>query len=200
MFSLSQEPSHSMISQTCLAYLLQFKTSELAVDFPLMEYAAKNWIFHTQSSSDAKSQESLLLELIIKLLTPGNPAFLNWVNIYDPWNASKQLPPLYYTCKAGLIKVTHCLLKKGVDVNTWMEGNYGHALQVALAEGHEAVAELLIENGADVNAQGGLYGNALQAASYEGLEAIAKLLIENGADVNAQGGYYGNALQAASYT
>jgi ankyrin repeat protein len=62
-------------------------------------------------------------------------------------------------------------------------------------EGHEAIAKLLIEKGADVNAQGGFYGNALQAASYEGHEAIAKLLIEKGADVNAQGGYYGNALQ-----
>ena len=63
----------------------------------------------------------------------------------------------------------------------------------------ENVAKLLMEKGADVNAEGGYYGNALQAASYNGHEAIAKLLIEKGADVNAQGGRYGNALHAASY-
>jgi nucleoside phosphorylase len=59
--------------------------------------------------------------------------------------------------------------------------------------------QILLENGADVNAQGGKYGNALQAASSKGYEGIVQILLENGADVNAQGGKYGNALQAASY-
>ena len=59
--------------------------------------------------------------------------------------------------------------------------------------------ELLLENGAEVNAEGGEYGNALQAASYVGNEAVVKLLLESGAEVNAEGGKYGNALQAASY-
>ena len=54
-----------------------------------------------------------------------------------------------------------------------------------------------MDNGADVNAQGGWYGNALQAASYKGHEAIAKLLISKEADVHAQGGHFGNALKAA---
>ncbi|KAF8531910.1 ankyrin repeat protein, partial [Gautieria morchelliformis] len=56
----------------------------------------------------------------------------------------------------------------------------------------------LLENGADVHAQGGLYGNALQAASLRGHQATVELLLEKGADVNAQGGRYGNVLQAAS--
>jgi len=58
--------------------------------------------------------------------------------------------------------------------------------------------ELLLDKGANVNAQGGYYGNALQAASYHGYEAIMKLLLDKGANVNAQGGYFGNALRAAS--
>ena len=45
--------------------------------------------------------------------------------------------------------------------------------------------QFLIENGADVNAQGGGYGKKLQEASPCGHEAIAKLLIDSGADVNA---------------
>jgi ankyrin repeat protein len=48
--------------------------------------------------------------------------------------------------------------------------------------------KLLLENGAEVNAEGGEYGNALQAASYRGNKAIVKLLLENGAEVNAEGG------------
>jgi hypothetical protein len=61
------------------------------------------------------------------------------------------------------------------------------------------IAALLIERGADVNAQGGWYGTALQAASLYGHTEVATLLIERGADVNAQGGQFGTALQAASF-
>jgi Ankyrin repeats (3 copies) len=56
---------------------------------------------------------------------------------------------------------------------------------------------LLLDKGADINAQGGEYGNALQAASTKGHEVVVRLLLDKGADVNAQGGLYSNALQAA---
>jgi hypothetical protein len=36
----------------------------------------------------------------------------------------------------------------------------------------KAIAKLLIEKGADVNAQGGYYGNALQAASDNGMRQL----------------------------
>ncbi|KAF4547234.1 Ankyrin repeat-containing protein 42 [Elsinoe fawcettii] len=64
--------------------------------------------------------------------------------------------------------------------------------------GQAELVELLLRNGADVNAQGGFHGNALQAASAKGHDKIVELLLGNGVDVNAQGGEYGNALQAAS--
>ncbi|KAI1586661.1 ankyrin repeat domain containing protein [Pyrenophora tritici-repentis] len=57
---------------------------------------------------------------------------------------------------------------------------------------------MLLDKGANPNAQGGDYGNALQAASAGGNEQVVKMLLDKGADVNAQGGHYGNALQAAS--
>ncbi|KAB8069853.1 ankyrin repeat-containing domain protein [Aspergillus leporis] len=62
---------------------------------------------------------------------------------------------------------------------------------------HEAVNPLL-DNGADVNTQGGGDENALHAASFEGHDKIVQMLLDKGADVNAQGGYYRNAVQAAS--
>jgi len=40
---------------------------------------------------------------------------------------------------------------------------------------------LLLENGVDVNAQGGEYENALQAASLMDCERIVSLLVEKGA-------------------
>ena len=53
------------------------------------------------------------------------------------------------------------------------------------SNGHEAIVWLLLEKGADVNAQGGPFGNALQAASWGDHEAIVQLLLKKGADVNA---------------
>ena len=53
---------------------------------------------------------------------------------------------------------------------------------------------MLLDKGADINAQDGEYGNALQAASDEDHDQVMQMLLDKGANVNAQGGEYGNAL------
>ncbi len=75
---------------------------------------------------------------------------------------------------------------------------YYNALPAASAAGYKAVVRLLLDNGADVNAGASRYVNALQAASAAGHEAVVRLLLDNGADVNAGASCYGNALQVAS--
>ena len=63
--------------------------------------------------------------------------------------------------------------------------------------GHVEGMRLLLDHGADVNAQGGHYGSPLQAAlQSKKIEAI-QLLLDRGADVNLQGGKFVSALQAA---
>ena len=42
---------------------------------------------------------------------------------------------------------------------------------------------MLLEKGADVNAQGGYYDTALQAASFQGREKVVEMLLEKSADV-----------------
>jgi len=49
---------------------------------------------------------------------------------------------------------------------------------------------MLLDKGAEVNAQGGRYGNALQAASEGGHEKVIQMLLDKSAEVNAQGGEY----------
>ena len=58
---------------------------------------------------------------------------------------------------------------------------------------------MLLEKGADVNAQGGFFGTALQAAIFkdEGGEVVA-MLLDKGANVNAQGGSCSTALPTVS--
>ena len=51
-------------------------------------------------------------------------------------------------------------------------------------------AQLLLEHGADVNAQGGYFGNALDAAAEGGHEEFVLMLFKKGAKVRAQDGLY----------
>ncbi|KAF8169539.1 hypothetical protein BJ912DRAFT_1067147 [Pholiota molesta] len=208
----SDELSHTLISQICLAYILHFdaldsidKDKDLAISFPLAHYAAEHWIFHAQSGGIDRSEPSATLTLAQKLFKPNSATFANWLNISDL--DSKYIngertdvttgSALYYASLAGLQRVSVYLLDMGADVNA-QDGECGTALQAASARGHEQNVKLLLERGAHINTQRGRYCTALQAASMGGHEAIAKLLLEKGADVNILGGRYGTALQAAS--
>ncbi|KAF8196089.1 ectomycorrhiza-induced ankyrin-domain/NACHT-domain-containing protein [Pholiota molesta] len=216
---ISIETSHALISQTCLAYLLQFDAPNslavhinVATSFPLTPYAAKHWVSHAQSGGIDNLETSCTLTLAKKLFMSNSATFPNWVQLWDfdhnlafedidfrmepNLNRTTFAPALYYTSLLGLHQLS-LHLSKQVDINA-QGGGYGTALQGAVFRGHKAIVKLLVEQGADVNAQGGYYGNALQAASYKGKEATVELLLKNGADVNAQGGHFGNALQAAS--
>ena len=71
-------------------------------------------------------------------------------------------------------------------------------LALASYLGVKQVVQMLLDEGANVNLQGGEYGTALQAASAGGHSEVVQMLLDNGADVNLQSGKYGTALHAAS--
>ncbi|KAL7918350.1 ankyrin repeat-containing domain protein [Trichoderma austrokoningii] len=75
---------------------------------------------------------------------------------------------------------------------------YGTALRAAAIKGNKETIELLLEHGADVNAQGGPYGNALYAATLEGRANTVQILLENGADVDSKMEFYGYVFQSAT--
>ncbi|KAF8817315.1 ankyrin, partial [Phlegmacium glaucopus] len=206
-FSISEETSHSKITEISVAYLLQFDsflplTKAMLVSSPLAQYAADYWINHAKSGGMGPT----VLKLILRLFTSETGSFTNWIRICNidvhahGWDRqdlsmdkSKVCSPLYYASLAGMQPLLDYLLEKGVNVNA-KEGRLGSALQAASSGGHEAIVKLLLEKGADVNAQGGL-GSALLAASFGGHEVIVKLLLEKGANVNTQG-ELGSALHA----
>jgi ankyrin repeat protein len=88
----------------------------------------------------------------------------------------------------------HARLAEGMDD---VSSDVVAALQAASSKGHGIMVQILLDGGADVNAQGGEYGNALQATSANGHINILKLLLRNGANINARNGRHGTALNAA---
>jgi hypothetical protein len=208
-YSMQDTVCHEAIAMSCLGYLLQLQQPELTKDdvekVGLARYSAEFWSSHARKARERTKEIS---QIALRLCSKGNPAYLNWIRLFDPeqpWNGpdlqkdtEDVQAPLYYAACLDLRDVVKLLLDNYADVNA-QGGEYGNALHAASFRGRERIVKLLLDKYADVNAQGGRYGNALQAASYRGHEQIVKLLLDKYADVNAQGGPFGNALQAASY-
>ncbi|KAH7385298.1 hypothetical protein DE146DRAFT_666750, partial [Phaeosphaeria sp. MPI-PUGE-AT-0046c] len=157
-FSMQHFDCHNVILKGSLMYLLQFQrplSTQVIGASALARYASEFWSSHLRKTRD-ETEGSLLA---MNLMSADNPAYLNWIRLYDPdrpWKGSDPgkglksiATPLYYAALLGLCTVT----------------------------------KLLLDKGADINAQGGEYGNALQAASYKGHEQIVKLLLNRSADV-----------------
>jgi len=181
-YGVTQRCADIFIAQACLAYLLQFQTPDCLVesmtkDFPLAVYASGYWIDHASPHDDTNSNE--LHSLILELFQPSRVHYLHWSQIY--FEKSNR---------------TH---------GVFVPFDYVHKYSVILPLYHTSDAgmtqtsRLLLENGADPNAQCGWYGNALQAASLKGHHSIVQLLLDKGADPNAHHTKIGSALCAAAH-
>ncbi|KAK5989674.1 Ankyrin-3-like protein [Cladobotryum mycophilum] len=102
------------------------------------------------------------------------------------------------------VQVIKLLLDKGAaEVNQQGTSNLGTALHFACKAGDKEVVCLLLDHGADVNAQGGQLGTPLHATltghywSHAHRVMMVELLLNKGAKINQMGGEYGTALQAA---
>jgi ankyrin repeat protein len=213
MFHLDPAREHGFLAQSCLAYLHHYSGSAEKCNnvkdletFRLLEYVSKTWFYHAKLQQQDESNR-----LAISLLT-SEGKMRDWLAVHQPderWEQPFDTDDrkfasngLYYASYLGLGKIANQLLE-GADVNAVNArgGACGTALQAASVNGHIEIVTILLENGADVNLQGGeYYDSALQAASHHGHVETVTLLLDGGADVNAQGGYYDTALQAASHS
>lgn len=117
--------------------------------------------------------------------------------VSDPFEFNLRLhDPLVHFAEVGNTQLTRLISDRIVYQHAQ---RHNTALQVAAYHDNIEGIHLLLDKGADVNAEGGEYGTALQVAAYGGNFECMHLLLDKGADVNAEGGEYGSALQAASY-
>jgi Ankyrin repeats (3 copies) len=178
LYKMQNAACNEFIAKSCLKYLLQFQSSVSFTDESIEEsklalYSAEFWTTHIQGVS---YKAEALNRLVMELFLTGNGAYLNWIRIYDP-DKPREDP----------------------DVIRQLEDVPPPLYYASLLGLTNIVSLLILEAGADGNAQGGQYGNALQAASAGGHDQVVQRLLEAGPDINAKGGRYGNALRAASY-
>lgn len=188
-FHLESAIGHRCLAQSCLTYISYYshsweKASPTMQDreaFPLLEYAARSWYYHSyrQQSRDPNHEISLLTS---------EKAREDWLFLhqldrawYRPYERIGSVGSgLYYASLLGLRNVAEALSTAGGDVNA-QGGRDGNALQAASARGYNKIVQLLLNKGADVNAQGGCHVKALQAASQGGHSKIVQLLLDKGA-------------------
>ncbi len=138
------------------------------------------------SGADAGAVHATVLAHIQLLLQQGA----------DPNRGDRQLCqfPLHEATARGFLDVVALLLHHGADPNQPILldshlANYmgfdGTPLHVAAALGEAAIAELLIQHAAHVDALGHSGQTPLHVAAKEGRVAVADVLLRHGADVNA---------------
>ncbi|CAO1602024.1 hypothetical protein XANCAGTX0491_005660 [Xanthoria calcicola] len=192
-FHIDPESSHQQIGQSCLSILVQNDENSQDPNPPLARYAAEFWFVHFRKFGSCAHYTSVFRPLLERLFVSSPGAFQNWLLWYDvnirrghglPAMARRldSAPgPLYYAAFLGLEEPTQLLLASGVDPNAYA-GRYGTPLVAAASQGHEAVMKMLLDQGAEVDAEGSsVFSTALAASSYFGYHSITELLLDRGA-------------------
>ncbi|KAL5462753.1 hypothetical protein PMIN06_001446 [Paraphaeosphaeria minitans] len=175
-YGMEKNECQTSITVGCLKYLAQLQqplSEETLQAFALAPYVARFWSHHLRKTEDDMEGVS---HLALATLSADKPAYFTWLQLNNPdWPEDKPN------------------MQKGRE-------SIAAPLYYAALLSLNTITKMLLDQGAEINAQGGEFGNALQAASQAGHERIVKTLLGNkNTDVNAQGGFYGSALQAASF-
>ncbi|KAF7972046.1 hypothetical protein HWV62_19181 [Athelia sp. TMB] len=211
-FSLNAKIAHSVIAESCLAYLLHFGTLDTlsgaaVISFPLARYAAEHWPSHMRLCENISPSESLQKLLSHFFLTPGD-AHVNWmwlIHTRPRWDWL--MPPLSRTWKraekrrlaedistplyvAALLGQHALVLELLAQSNSLTSDRrwYHKALQGAAYEGHHEVVAHLLHHAPRLRMQVDRYGGAaLIVAASRGNEHIVNNLLQSGVDVNSSG-------------
>ncbi|KAK5660449.1 hypothetical protein OQA88_12994 [Cercophora sp. LCS_1] len=190
----------SDITTACVTYLSfnAFRSGMCRTDKDLEErvkthlfydYAARNWGHHARKSSDVcqavkdfvtrqSNVEASSQVLIAIKRWPGDRGYSQRV--------PKQMSSLHLTAFLGVYEAVQHLLQHSRRVDLY-DSFSRTPLSWAAANGHEVVAKLLLEKGADIEAKDNNDGQTpLFWAAANGHEAVVKLLLEEDANIEAK--------------
>lgn len=106
--------------------------------------------------------------------------------------------PLWLACRNSQVDYTKLLIQHGANIHACVPFR-GTALQAAARDGSELCIRMLLDAGADINAQTpSLHGTAISAAVFSNYKNTVQFLISKGADVTRTAGRYHSALQVAA--
>jgi len=193
-YHISITYAHTIAAQVCLGILLHLDKNITTGDlerFPLVEYAAEHWVDHARFEDVSRTVEDGMK----RLFDPNKYHFSVWVWIHDLedryWRREKrgERPseprgtPLHYAALCGLdVVVKLLIIEHSQDLDTQCFGHKSTALHLASRRGHVEVIRVLLDNGADADAQTKYESTPLHMASTGGHMEAVRLLLERGAN------------------
>lgn len=173
IYYVSLQEASSTLARTCITYLMFIDHLKRSPIVDILKYPVVSWPIHARLSAPLDENTK---DVFRKFMDMKSTHFSEWVKHYWELLFSDE------TYDGGI--QTHI-----------------KPLYVASLLHITPLVELLLEDGAHVNSEGGKYFHALQcAASNGGSIDVVKLLVRKGADVNGYGGFHGTALMAASFS
>ncbi|KAE8416243.1 hypothetical protein BDV36DRAFT_297216 [Aspergillus pseudocaelatus] len=214
-YSFELQDADKEMSQICIRYLqmddLEDHRQQTEFDIQcFLPYSAVYWADHVRGMSSSQQQE--IVNLVHSLYCTTTSRHELWFSIFweaiMPRHRKVRMNAVHLAAFNGHSHVLKLIITTEENTIYAEDSEGATALMWASFKGYCEAVQTLLNNGADVNAQGGSYGNALYAASVSGHGQIVQILLDNGADAKAKGpwfgmarpdGLLGNALQAASY-
>ena len=195
MFEKTAVKYETSCEKAAVATLLFLKAGNL----PLFSYAYSGWAVFTGVQSEQALYQACTIGLVrttMTLVSEGS-------SVHGSVSYLRHESPIGAASVKGHVEIVDFLLRRGASAYTHHSPyppHYQRALIMASASGQTQVAQLLIDNGADVNWQGKVDSDftALQAASSRGYQGIVQLLLERGADVNLVDDEHKTPLHIAS--
>ncbi|PFH60075.1 hypothetical protein XA68_11493 [Ophiocordyceps unilateralis] len=227
-FSFTESDAHMHIGRSCLVYHLYSCRLNDIVEFEELDRAmgaeeteqlgsvaineeteclnlrgyAVLWAEHLEMVP-CRSWQADVVDDALRALSIRSESVRRMIERYDCFEekiSPLQRPPRLMA-RMGFAGLTEMLLRQSKYL---IQEDLDVALQEAVVGGSEAVFRLLLDRGADVDAENAVIDGGmplegpLWAAAYQGLTVIVKQLLDEGIDVNRQYGELGSALQAAA--
>ncbi|KAJ6492533.1 ankyrin repeat-containing domain protein [Mycena vitilis] len=213
---LRKVASHTLLAQSCVAYLRHLEDSPLEaatlMHYPLARtrpYICLNKdINNRRSNKEARTSHANTSNALQVAFCKGHAEVVQFLlDRGADVNAAGEeaLSALQCAGRHGHVDTVRILLNRGADVNavgeecgSALQSRERSALQYAAWTGDADMARFLLEHGANVDNKSSGSGSALQEAARYGHADIVCVLIDHSAGVNAAGGDFGSALQCAA--
>ncbi|RFU35297.1 hypothetical protein B7463_g1040, partial [Scytalidium lignicola] len=168
----------------------------IMLQYPLVEYAAKNWMYHARQYN--ADDDQAFFSQLLQFCTLDATRFETWQRLLSSDSnttlvLASNSSPLHVGAAYGLYQWVRYLIRNGADLDAFDSGENTPLFWAAIG-GWTEVVKLLLENGAQPDI-GGLNGmKPIHVAAQRNHSAVVKLLLE--ADVpptSPECRRYGNA-------
>ena len=210
-FFVSEKTVNAEFAMLMVDYLLAIKQPRIEpsifVKSPFLPYVAQHWHEHLKDCGNIPGEDQVLKgKLLILFGEPMNPAYLNWIRVWNPESKKQDFGLAQDSCPSPLYMAVSLkfegISKHLIDNRSYINGAGGlmhTTLQLASQRDYTGIAQELIAAGEDVDKTANDQPTALYTAVENGNAELVQMLLAAGAKPDAKHALFGPALQLASF-